>query len=33
MAENTVKTYLVTNRSASRLHYSVPEIGVKSRDF
>lgn len=33
MTENTVKTYLVTNRSASRLHYSVPEIGVKSRDF
>lgn len=27
------KIYLVTNRSASRVHYSVPELGVKSRDF
>lgn len=27
------KIYLVKNRSASRVHYSVPEIGVKSRDF
>lgn len=27
------KVYLVTNRSASRVCYSVPEIGVKSRDF
>lgn len=27
------KIYLVTNRSASRVHYAVPEIGVKSRDF
>ena len=27
------KMFLVTNRSASRVFYSVPEIGVKSRDF
>lgn len=27
------KMYLVTNRSASRVFYSVPEIGVMSRDF
>lgn len=27
------KIYLVTNRSASRVCYAVPEIGVKSRDF
>lgn len=27
------KVYLVTNRSASRVHYSVPDLGVKSRDF
>lgn len=27
------KVYLVTNRSASRVFYSVPELGVKSRDF
>lgn len=33
MAEKNEKTYLVTNRSASRVHYAVPEIGVKSRDF
>lgn len=33
MSEQNAKTYLVTNRSASRVHYSVPEIGVKSRDF
>jgi hypothetical protein len=25
--------YLVKNRSASRVHYSVPELGIKSRDF
>ena len=25
--------FLVTNRSASRVHYSVPELGIKSRDF
>lgn len=25
--------YLVTNRSASRVHYSIPELGIKSRDF
>lgn len=29
----TNKKFSVTNRSASRVHYSVPEIGVKSRDF
>jgi len=33
MSEQNTKTYLVTNRSASRVHYAVPEIGVKSRDF
>lgn len=27
------KRFIVTNRSASRVHYSVPELGVKSRDF
>ncbi len=27
------KVYLVTNRSASQVHYSVPELGIKSRDF
>lgn len=27
------KIYLVKNRSASRVHYSVPELGIKSRDF
>lgn len=27
------KRYSVTNRSASRVFYSVPELGVKSRDF
>jgi hypothetical protein len=27
------KFYLVTNRSASRVGYSVPEIGVKNREF
>ncbi len=27
------KTYLVTNRSASRVFYSVPELGIRSRDF
>lgn len=27
------KMFLVTNRSASRVHYAVPELGVKSRDF
>ena len=27
------KKFIVTNRSASRLHYSVPELGIKSRDF
>jgi hypothetical protein len=27
------KFYLVKNRSASRVHYSVPELGIKSRDF
>ena len=27
------KIYLVTNRSASRVHYAVPELGIKSRDF
>ena len=27
------KKYLVTNRSASRVHYSVPELGIKSRDY
>ena len=30
---NNDKVYLVTNRSASRVHYSVPELGIKSRDF
>lgn len=25
--------FLVKNRSASRVHYSVPELGIKSRDF
>ena len=29
----TDKKYIVTNRSASRVHYSVPELGIKSRDF
>lgn len=27
------KKFIVTNRSASRVHYAVPELGVKSRDF
>lgn len=27
------KIYLVTNRSASRVHYAVPELGIQSRDF
>ena len=27
------KTYLVTNRSASRLYYSIPELGIDSREF
>ncbi len=27
------KIYLVTNRSASRVCYSVPELGIKLRDF
>ena len=27
------EVYVVKNRSASRVHYSVPELGVKSRDF
>jgi len=27
------QTYIVTNRSASRVHYSLPELGIKSRDF
>jgi len=27
------KTYLVTNRSASRVFYAVPELGIKSRTF
>lgn len=27
------QVYLVTNRSASRVHYAVPELGIKSRDF
>ena len=27
------KVYLVTNRSASRVHYTLPELGIKSRDF
>lgn len=27
------KTYLVTNRSASRIYYAVPELGIKSRMF
>ena len=27
------RKFIVTNRSASRVHYSVPELGVKSRDF
>ena len=27
------KNYLVTNRSASRVYYSVPELGIKGRDF
>ncbi len=27
------KVFLVTNRSASRVHYSLPELGIKSRDF
>lgn len=29
----TDKMFLVTNRSASRVHYAVPELGIKSRDF
>ena len=29
----TERYFLVTNRSASRVHYSVPEVGIKSRDF
>lgn len=35
VSNNTVedKVYLVTNRSASRVHYSLPELGIKSRDF
>ena len=31
MKSDTV--FLVTNRSASRVFYSVPELGIKSRDF
>lgn len=31
MTEN--KIYLVTNRSATRVFYSLPELGIKSRDF
>lgn len=31
MTPNTI--YSVTNRSASQVHYSVPEMGIKSRDF
>lgn len=27
------RKFIVTNRSASRVHYAVPELGVKSRDF
>lgn len=27
------RKFIVTNRSASRIHYSVPELGIKSRDF
>lgn len=27
------KNYLVTNRSASRVFYAVPELGIKGRDF
>ena len=27
------RKFIVTNRSASRVHYSVPELGIKSRDF
>lgn len=27
------KIYLVTNRSASRVCYAVPELGIKNRDF
>lgn len=29
----TNKKFSVTNRSASMVHYSVPEVGIKSRDF
>lgn len=31
MSDN--RKFIVTNRSASRVHYSVPELGIKSRDF
>ena len=27
------RKFIVTNRSASKVHYAVPELGVKSRDF
>jgi len=27
------RKFIVTNRSASRVHYAVPELGIKSRDF
>ena len=30
---NNKVMFTVTNRSASRVHYSVPELGIKSRDF
>ena len=31
MSTKTDKMFLVTNRSASRVYYSVPELGIKSR--
>ncbi len=33
MVATNNRTFLVTNRSASRVHYSVPELGILSRDF
>lgn len=33
MAISNDKIYLVTNRSASRVHYAISELGIKSRDY
>ena len=32
-SDNAKQVYLVTNRSASRVCYAVPELGIKLRDF